>query len=163
MKAYPLKGEVRFKVGGEDGDEFVLAYPINSIIAAEKHFGVKFEKILARFLTSGADDAEADDAEAADDDRPRPMSREEMRTLIRFALDARQPGITDEDAGELIGAVGEAELGRMIGECLVATFGLKVGEAGGEADGPPAPRPAGTGKTATEPGDASALDLSTST
>jgi hypothetical protein len=102
MQQNPLKGEVRFKVGE---DEYVLAYPINSIIAAEDHFQKPFAEIRKAFLTQGD------------------MGLKEVRTFVRFGLFARHPKLTDEEVGEIIGCVGDREFGLLMGECFIATFG----------------------------------------
>lgn len=132
MQPNPLKGEVRFKVGE---DEFVLAYPINTVIDVADHFGKPFEEVRADFLANK-------------------MTDKEVRTFVRFGFAARWPGVTDEEAGEVIGRVGDAEFGILIAQCFVATFGLRAQEAGEDADGPPAPSATGTGKIVIELGGA---------
>lgn len=140
MTANPLKGEVRFKVGE---DEYVLAYPINTVIDVADHFGKPFEEVRADFLNNK-------------------MTAKEVRTFVRFGFSARWPDVTDPEAGEVIGRVGDAEFGILIAQCFVATFGLVAQEAGEDADAPPAPGATGTGKTATETGDATASAASPS-
>lgn len=128
MRLNTLKGEVSFSI---EGETFTLAFPIDTLIEVEAHFDKPFTQTMGDLLS----------------DR---LRMEETRTLFGYGLLARHGDAGMARAGEIIGALGIAETGRLMGLSLLHLFAQP--EQGAGAPGPRKPRRGGTGKSASASG-----------
>jgi hypothetical protein len=95
----PIKGEVGFEV---EGQPHTLQYTINSLCVLEDKLNMSVGEIGQRM--------------SAD------MRLGFLRTVFWAGLQEHHPDITERDAGEMISAVGPAEVGQMIGQAFSAAF-----------------------------------------
>ena len=113
-----VKGEVAFEA---EGVQHVLVLDFNAMCSLEDELDIPLAQ-LGEAMTGGR------------------MSL--LRSVFRAALEARQPGITSQQAGHLIQVIGLPRTTELIGEAFAAANPAVEGEQGGR---PPRKARAGTG------------------
>lgn len=99
MVANAVKGEVPFEV---EGQTYVLTFDFNAICAVEEVFDLPISQIGEK-LSAG-------------------MRAGDLRTLIAAGLQQHHQGITEIDAGVLIGKFGAQQAANKLAEAMQAAF-----------------------------------------
>jgi hypothetical protein len=110
MVANPVKGEVPFEASGQT---YTLLYDFNAICAVEEVFDLPITEIGKKM---------ADGMRAGD-----------LRKLIAAGLQQHHPGVSDLQAGEIIGAIGAQVAAEKLAEAMQAAFPQAWGDASGKA------------------------------
>lgn len=101
MTANPLKGEVDLVAGEES---YVLALSINEIVKLEELLDVGIVEIAAWFAN------------------PEQIRVGNMRATLWAGLQRHHPGLTLDDAGDIIAAAGLGPVVQKLGEAIQASF-----------------------------------------
>jgi hypothetical protein len=99
MSGNPVKGEVQFEA---DGQTYVLVFDFNAICAVEDVFDLPIAQIGEKMAEG--------------------MRAGDLRKLITAGLQQHHPGITDLQAGHIIGLIGAQVAADKLAEAMVAAF-----------------------------------------
>lgn len=99
--ANPLRGEVELATPDKT---YIMRMGINAIVSIEDHFDKGINAI------------------ASDLGQAEGMRIGNLRTIVMYALREHEPGITAEQAGEVIGKAGFAATAEAIQKAMVAAF-----------------------------------------
>ena len=120
--ANPLRGEVELKTPEKT---YTMRMSINAIVNIENDFDLGINEV-AQMLGEA-----------------KGMRIGHLRTIVKHSLGDEQPGLTDDEVGEIIGAAGVNETGEAIRQAMNLAFpdAKKAGAAR-----PPKTKQVGTGK-----------------
>lgn len=93
----PMRGEASFEL---EGERYTLTFSFNELVALEDEMGVKVEDLAATLSEKART----------------------IRTVFRICLEAKHGAMTDQEAGNLISAIGPAAAAEVVGKALAAAF-----------------------------------------
>lgn len=135
--------ETRFEALGQ---EWTARFDFNAICRIEETFDKPFVEAILALMPAGLDAIDLDDPAKIAAAAAR-IRLGDVRLLLREGLLGTHPGVTLEQTGDLIQALGVQKAIGIVAAGMMSALGNDSGDEGGDAKGGANPRPRPKGRT----------------